>query len=167
MIPGVLQAQKRATGVQGSARDAEWQAGVPQSVRKCVPMGYLWAPRMPLVVVRVKVWDSQCEHANMPPPPLSGGLIVGPSSVTLAGMPFLRKVPIVSPTLGVGLICAQRKHQTRIRETLENDSASPMWGCGFAGTKRGFGGSGNGPGCRLAPGVSHLRIQRRSAAPLQ
>ena len=78
-------------------------------------------------------------------------------------MLFLRKVPIVSPTLGVGLICAQRKHQTRIRETLENDSASPMWGCGFAGTKRGFGGSGNGPGCRLAPGVSHLRIQRRSA----
>ena len=69
MIPGVLQAQKRATGVQGSARDAEWQAGVPQSVRKCVPMGYLWAPRMPLVVVCVKVWDSQCEHANMPPPP--------------------------------------------------------------------------------------------------
>ena len=41
----------------------------PQSVRKRVPVGYLWAPRMPLVVVRVKVWDSQCEHANMPPPP--------------------------------------------------------------------------------------------------
>ena len=87
--------------------------------------------------------------------------------LSLAGKLSLRKVPIVSPTLGVGLICAQRKHQTRIRETLENDSASPMWGCGFAGTKRGFGGSGNGPGCRLAPGVPHLRIQRRSAAPLQ
>ena len=69
MIPGVLQAQKRATGVQGSARDAEWQAGVPpecpEVCARGVPLGPENAPGGG-ACEGVGLTMRTCEHA--PPP---------------------------------------------------------------------------------------------------